>query len=234
MYQSIAKVYDYIFPQNDKQLAFIEGIQVIQPDDMILEVGCATGNLTDLLHRKSKNIIGIDLDKDLLSYSQSKYPTYDNRYMNMLDIKDLEKQFDRVVCFGNTLVHLPNRDLVKDFFKSVHEQLNQTGLFIVQIINYDRIVNQNIHALATIDNDHINFKRDYVIHDNYVDFNTTLTIKKTQEVLEGSIPLLTLKKEELRTYLSEAGFTDIKFYGNLNAEALNENSVPLLFSCRKY
>ena len=65
-YESIAKVYDYIFPKNRKQLEFVESIKKISIEEKILDIGCATGNLTELLGEKTGNVVGIDLDKELL------------------------------------------------------------------------------------------------------------------------------------------------------------------------
>lgn len=233
MYSTIAKVYDYIFPQNPMQLSFIDKLSPIMKNHTIIEIGCATGNLTELLSRKSSHVIGIDLDDELLKVGNDKYPTLRLEKMNMLDINSLGQHFDKVLCFGNTLVHLPNRSLVQEFFHKVCESLSIEGAFIVQIINYDRIINKNVDHLATISNEHIEFVRKYDLNNTVVHFNTELTIKESGQVINNSIPLLTLRKDEIEEMLTRAGFKDIVFYGNLKAEPLTDASVPLLFSCRK-
>jgi len=233
MYKSIAKVYDYIFPQNINQLNFIDRIKPITKDEAILEIGCATGNLTELLCRKSNHVIGLDLDDTLLEEASKKYPDMEFVNENMLNISNLKTNFDRIVCFGNTLVHLPDRQAVQLFFKNVYNQLNNDGIFIVQIINYDRIITQNINHLPTIDNDHIKFTRDYDLKDGYVSFDTELLIKKTSQVIQSKLPLLTLQQNEIQTYLENAGFKDIQFYGNLKGDMIQSKDIPLLFSCNK-
>ncbi|MBI9012834.1 MAG: class I SAM-dependent methyltransferase [Clostridiales bacterium] len=233
MYKSIAKVYDYIFPQNINQLNFIDSIKPISKHETILEIGCATGNLTELLYTKSAHVIGLDLDDTLLEEASKKYPDMTFINENMLNISNLERNFDRIVCFGNTLVHLPDRDAVNLFFNRVYEQLNDSGLFIVQIINYDRIITHNINHLPTIENDHIKFTRDYDLKDGYVSFDTELLIKETSQVIKSKLPLLTLKQNEIQTYLENAGFKDIQFYGNLKGDKIQSTDIPLLFSCIK-
>jgi cyclopropane fatty-acyl-phospholipid synthase-like methyltransferase len=233
MYTTISSVYDYIFPQNPKQLSFIESIQAIDRDEKIIEIGAATGNLTDLLMSKSTNVIGLDLDEGLLNVAKKKYPSYQFVHKNMLEINQMGTHFDKVICLGNTLVHLPNRDLVQEFFNAVYGSLNKDGYLITQIINYDRILEDNINHLSTIDNQHIKFKRNYVLHDDYLDFNTELLIKSSDQMIENSIPLLTLRREEIRQMLIKSGFTNIKFYGGLDGSQVTSNSVPLLFSCQK-
>ena len=70
-------------------------------------------------------------------------------------------------------------------------------------------------------------------HNGYVDFNTELTIKSSDQTIINSIPLLTLTQEELTDMLSVIGFKALKFYGNLNGDNITESSIPLLMSCKK-
>ena len=162
-YESIAKVYDYIFPKNRKQLEFVESIKKINSKEKMLDIGCATGNLTELLGEKTRNIIGIDLDKELLKEAKDKHPNLNFENMNMLEINEKfeENSFERVVSFGNTLVHLDSREEVEEFFQKVYKTLKFNGFFIVQIINYNRIIEKNIKNLPTIDNEKVKFVRDY-------------------------------------------------------------------------
>lgn len=233
-YQSIASVYDFIFPQNKKQLSFIEKIIPLNHTDRILDIGCATGNLTALLKSKTPHVIGLDLDSDLLDQARIKYPHYDFIEENMLYINErFSEKFNHIISFGNTLVHLPSRDDVQIFFNQVYKLLNSDGYFITQIINYDRIISKSIDHLPTIDNDHIKFVRTYNHHKDYVDFVTELTIKDSQQIISNSIPLLALRKKELESMLKKSGFVDILFYGNLDGDALTDQDTPLIFSCKK-
>ena len=234
-YESIASVYDFIFPQKRKQLTLIEKISAIQKDEAILDIGCATGNLTALLSEKSDSVIGIDLDRQLLDIAKEKHPAieFHREDMLLLDDKFQEQTFDRVVSFGNTLVHLSSRDNVKEFFRLVYKLLKNNSRFIVQIINYDRVLSKNISFLPTIENDNIRFVRKYNVHSNHksLDFNTELTIKETGRVLKNQIALLALRRNEIQDFLVDAGFRDIRFYGDIDGRDVSEDSVALLFSC---
>ena len=114
----------------------------------------------------------------------------------------------------------------------VHSVLKNGGVFLAQIINYDRIIKQNICGLPTLDNDHVNFVREYVYHSEggFVEFKTQLRIKFNDQVIENNIPLLTLTGQELVKYLQAAGFVDVRLYGDLEGNDLTEFSMPLLFS----
>ena len=193
-YESIAKVYDYIFPKNRKQLEFVESIKKISNEEKILDIGCATGNLTELLGEKTRNIVGIDLDKELLKEAKEKHPNLNFENMNMLKINEKfeENSFDRVVSFGNTLVHLDSREEVEEFFQKVYKTLKFNGFFIVQIINYNRVIEKNIKNLPTIDNEKVKFVRDYEYDKSIgkVDFITELTIKEANLNIKSLIKIL--------------------------------------------
>ena len=236
-YESIAKVYDYIFPKNRKQLEFVESIKKISNEEKILDIGCATGNLTELLGEKTRNIVGIDLDKELLKEAKEKHPNLNFENMNMLKINEKfeENSFDRVVSFGNTLVHLDSREEVEEFFQKVYKTLKFNGFFIVQIINYNRVIEKNIKNLPTIDNEKVKFVRDYEYDKSIVkvDFITELTIKEANLNIKNNIKLLALTKIEIQKFLGEIGFRNIEFYGNFERRELSDNSEALIFVAQK-
>ena len=236
-YESIAKVYDYIFPKNRKQLEFVESIKKISIEEKILDIGCATGNLTELLGEKTRNIVGIDLDKELLKEAKEKHPNLNFENMNMLKINEKfeENSFDRVVSFGNTLVHLDSREEVEEFFQKVYKTLKFNGFFIVQIINYNRIIEKNIKNLPTIDNEKVKFVRDYEYDKSIgkVDFITELTIKEANLNIKNNIKLLALTKIEIQKFLGETGFRNIEFYGDFEGRELSDNSEALIFVAQK-
>ena len=236
-YESIAKVYDYIFPKNRKQLEFVESIKKISNEEKILDIGCATGNLTELLGEKTRNIVGIDLDKELLKEAKEKHPNLNFENMNMLKINEKfeENSFDRVVSFGNTLVHLDSREEVEEFFQKVYKTLKFNGFFIVQIINYNRVIEKNIKNLPTIDNEKVKFVRDYEYDKSIgkVNFITELTIKEANLNIKNNIKLLALTKIEIQKFLGETGFRNIEFYGDFEGRELSDNSEALIFVAQK-
>jgi len=236
-YESIAKVYDYIFPKNRKQLEFVESIKKISSEEKILDIGCATGNLTELLGEKIGNVVGIDLDKELLKEAKDKHPNLNFENMNMLEVNEKfeENSFDRVVSFGNTLVHLDSREEVEEFFQKVYKTLKFNGFFIVQIINYNRIIEKNIKNLPTIDNEKVKFVRDYEYDKSIgkVDFITELTIKEANLNIKNNIKLLALTKIEIQKFLGEIGFRNIEFYGDFEGRELSDNSEAVIFVAQK-
>ncbi len=186
-YKSISESYDYIFPYNSMQKDFVLSMAGFKnaSDISVLDIGCGTGNLTIELARKFNHVTGIDLDEDMVRIAQNKSEDVSNIEMISMNMMDISEQFgieskDIILTFGNTLVHLNDVTLIKTFLKRAYEVLKEKGIFLAQIINYDRILDNKIKGLSTIENEHIRFERLYNYKENpkTIAFDTVLTLKK--------------------------------------------------------
>jgi len=239
-YESIAKYYHHIFPYNKMHIDFIKKCDKQNLNSSsILDIGCAIGDLSLKLANDFKKVIGIDLDKGMINTATEKGKTKNNlefRYENMLNIRETfgDSSFDIIACFGNTLVHLESEEMVGDLFHKAKSVLKPNGKLLFQIINYDRIIDQDIRSLPTIENDTIKFERNYKYHkeQNKVDFETILSIKESKDQIKNCIPLLALRKSNIETLLSKTGFKEIQFFGNFKREPLTENSMPLIVEAK--
>ncbi|WP_321298486.1 class I SAM-dependent methyltransferase [Marinifilum fragile] len=235
-YQSISKYYQYIFPLNKMQLDFIGKNHPQAKDQLsILDIGCAIGDLSMELAKTYQKVIGIDLDKGMIDQAIRKGKNYKNLEFHLQNMLELDtafesNSFDIIACFGNTLVHLNSDDEVLQFFQNAKAVLKKDGKLLFQIINYDRIIDQKIDHLPTIENDVIKFERNYKYHPSQekVDFETILSIKENKNSIRNCIALLALRKSKVEELLQKAGFTNISFFGNFKRENLTENSMPLI------
>jgi SAM-dependent methyltransferase len=235
-YESISKYYHHIFPLNRMQLQFIESSHSKASSELsILDIGCAIGDLSLELAESYQKVTGIDLDQGMMAKANEKGKNFNNldfQLQNMLELESDfgQKSFDIIACFGNTLVHLNSEEEVLMFFTNAKATLKKDGKLLFQIINYDRIIDQHIDHLPTIDNDFIKFERNYQYHENNgkVDFETILTIKSSNDRIKNCIPLLAIRKASIESLLKEAGFANISFFGNFKRDPLTENSMPLI------
>lgn len=239
-YKSIAPYYDYIFPPSPLQVKFIESISGSLEGSKILEVGGGTGNLAMLLGEQGAEVDGIDLDDEMIAYARKKAERQDNINffgMDMLQISEKwnANTFDAVVSFGNTIVHLDDLLQVRSFFSMARQVIKSGGHLIVQIINYDRILDQQVEGLPTIENKEIKFQRFYDLRklQEKIDFRTYLKIKKSGEGIQNVVELFPLRQREIQTLLDECGYEDIRFFGSFSGQPFTEESVPLIFSARK-
>lgn len=242
-YDSIAQYYDFIFDPEDSAEC-IDGFYLKSVPAKILDIGCATGSLACGLAALGHCVTGIDLDGKMISIAARKRDEkrLNAEFMsaNMLDIARLfeKNKFGAAVCVGNTIVHLDDAERIREFFVSVYEILRPGGVFIAQILNYDRILSKKIEKLALIENDIIKFERYYDLdvekHGGRIIFKTRLTVKKNGAVIENEAPLYPAKKLEIFEALGSAGFVEAGFYSDIDKTPFSvETSGPLAFSAIK-
>jgi len=239
-YESISANYHHIFPLSKAQITFTRQSFIETKPLELLDIGCGIGELSFELSRHFKKVDAIDLDESMIQRAEQDVGTKtDNLNFNVLNMLEIEKNFgarslDAIVCFGNTLVHLDGPEQIFDFFKQSKTILKSDGKLLLQIINYDRIIDQNINCLPTIENDEIKFVRNYRLHPDHkkLDFQTMLTIKRTNKTIENTIELYPLRSSEINQMLLEAGFTKIFFFGNFKRETFSKDSIPLVVEAR--
>ena len=237
-YTRISKYYNDIFPLNQVQISFVLSCSSESEKMKLLDVGCGTGGLAIALSSEYESVSAIDTNGDMLEIarntSSAKHIDFQNCGMLGIDKDFDDSSFDTVLCFGNTIVHLQNLKDIELFFRKVKHLLKPDGKFLFQLINYDNILDNNLVGLPTIENDRIKFERNYNLNENgLIDFTTILTIKKTNEMLESNVKLFPIRKSQIETALTDAGFGIVKAYSSFKKDLYNPQSLPLVFECSK-
>ncbi len=238
-YTSISNTYSQIFPYNPAQLQFATRNVVDLTGQQILDIGCATGELAFQLAKSGAEVTGIDLNEDLLQQAKTGkvHPNLIFQKGDMLELQNdfQSKSFSTVICFGNTLVHLPSRELILEMLQGVYMILKPGGFFLLQILNYDYILSEPVTELPLIETENITFFRRYVFEENspLISFQTELYLKKEGEVVKNETFLFALKSNELRELLNNAGFEDIKFFSNFKEEPFGGKHLPLVAKVAK-
>ncbi|MCI8278694.1 class I SAM-dependent DNA methyltransferase [Staphylococcus xylosus] len=97
----------------------------------ILDIGCGTGSLTSLFN-EFKQVTGMDLSVDMLSIAAQKSSHVNWLEGDMTDFQ-LDKSFDVITIFCDSLNYLPETDDVVATFKRVFEHLDNKGVFMFDV-----------------------------------------------------------------------------------------------------
>ena len=232
-YETIAPYYDLIFPHNavktDFALSFVH-----KTPAKILDVGCATGSFCMDLSGRGNRTTGVDLDKNLISLAEEKARREDQavnfQVRSMLNLREAfgSENFDLITCVGNTLVHLQTLSEMEDFFNSVHDLLSADGALILQTVNYDKVLAGNMTELPTIENDRIQFIRNYQFYEKRIGFKTKLQDKVNNRYIENEVELYPLRSDELKSLLQITGFDRIQLFGNFKKDPFTGSSPAMI------
>jgi len=229
-YEDISSYYDLIFPVSKVKVDFLA--KNINTGKKVLDIACGTGGYSIELANKGYELTAIDLDQEMINKLKEKESNINFMQGNMLNLKEkVSDKYDFAYCIGNSLVHLKNDKEIRKFLTDLKSLLNESGKFLIQIINFDRILSKNIDSLPTITDDSIglSFKRiyDYNKAENIINFKTTL--KVNDDKLENNIPLYPILSDKLTSLLKEAGFTKVELLGDFKgSEYDKDSSYPLV------
>ncbi|MFZ7134085.1 MAG: class I SAM-dependent methyltransferase [Eubacteriales bacterium] len=220
-YNEIAKYYDDIFSTGEAQVAFLKEV-IGSPPKEVLDIACGTGGYSIPLAQQGHHLSSVDLDHEMIQTLKSKVERLQIQLEaiqgNMLNLDNKGKKYDAAFCIGNSIVHLQSIEEIAQFIKNVKNVLKKNGKFILQIINYDRILKYHVKSLPTIENKNIplSFERlyDYQQENNKVNFKTILRVEGKE--IQNEIPLYPLLSGELLDILDSLGFYPISLYGDFN------------------
>ncbi|MFV0381535.1 MAG: class I SAM-dependent methyltransferase [Breznakia sp.] len=224
MYHNYAKYFDKIFPAKKGTIDFLD---TYLRGETVLDIGCGSGGYAIALHQKGYTLKGIDLDEEMIRYAKAKDASIAFTTQNMLTMDDTK--FHSIYCIGNTLVHLPSKQDIQAFLNTCFKKAEHC--LLLQIINYDRVLDQHIIALPTIENEEVRFERKYAFKKDKVVFSSTL--RAPQKQYHNSVELIPLRKQELEDMLQEAGFQNIQSFSGFQEEAFHENSYALVIVANK-
>jgi glycine/sarcosine N-methyltransferase len=234
-YQGIAEYYDDIFRFDESQKRFLERWAV--PNDVrhlrILDIGCGTGELALQMSMTGTEFTGIDSDRKMIHIAEKKRKMAELknvrfRSADMTRLKALfpVKKFNSILCMGNTMVHLPDFEAIGKFFLSVHGRLVPDGLFIFQIMNYEKILRTKPAGLPTIENDRIRFERTYIYDPvpGKIRFDMDLTIQTDGRKITSSTILVPATLHDLEPLWLKAGFRSEQIIGDFSGKPYDPQS----------
>ena len=223
------------------------------PPLALLDIGCGTGGLYHALETAYPGGItytGIDLDRAMIAKAQAKSTSLPSPpapatpaefiEMDMLNVgqRFAHGRFAVVTCVGNTLVHLPDEDSILTLLRGVFSVLRPGGEFILQILNYDHILDTPVTALPIIDKGSVRMERSYLLTDSgHLEFRIELSQPESEGV--GTPPrstmhlLYPIRKYALLRLLRQARFIIEGVYRSAGKEPLELESLPLYVFCRR-
>lgn len=204
----------------------------------IVELGCGTGTLAAVLAQRGYQMTAVDLSPDMLSVAAEKCEGLDVQLVCQdMSRLTLPAQTDAVICCLDSLNYVTRPSLVQRTFKRVYDALKPGGLFLFDV--------KTPFALEGADG------QVYIDENDEVYCVWRGEYDKRRRICGYGIDLFVLQEDdswlrdgeyheeyaytmdELSGWLSDAGFRQIKQFGNLKLSAPKENEERVFFTARK-
>lgn len=138
-YTDFAYIYDNLIGQDyEKWADYIEEIFKInnKAPKLVLDLGCGTGSITNILAKRGYDMIGIDMSVDMLNIAREKAMEQELDVLYLCqDIREFELYgtVDAIICTLDVLNYITEPEELEQVFALVKNYLNPDGIFIFDI-----------------------------------------------------------------------------------------------------
>jgi SAM-dependent methyltransferase len=139
-------------PRIEREGPFLLRLLGAAPDPSVLDAGCGTGEHTAFFAGRGCRAVGLDRSEAMLAKAREHEAAGAARFVlgDVLDARTAladEAPFGLAVCLGNMLPHLHDVGELERFVRSMASVLLPDGILLVQLLNYRRILDQEIRHL---------------------------------------------------------------------------------------
>ena len=212
------------------------------PGKTVLDLACGTGSLTRELAGRGYEMIGVDLSPDMLAEAAEKNRDADGIppmfLCQSMDKLDLYGTIDACVCCLDSVNYVTSPKLLQKAFERVHLFLMPGGLFLFDINTPEKLAGLDGQVfLDETEDTYCVWRAEYSkrrrICSYFMDIfrldEETGLWERGEELHEE----YAYTPQELEEYLLQAGFTDIRQYGNLKLRAPVPGEDRIFFTARK-
>ena len=234
-----AELYDLQYRHYDDDFHFYKNL-VTNYGGPVLEIGIGTARLTTHLVKTGYKIIGIDISKEMLTKAKEKINEL--KLNELVELKqadmqsfELAQKFSTIIMPFNAFAHAYTIKAQDKTLSTVKKHLKTGGVFALDMfnpnfVNLDRLkiveewqnlagINSELFVYQSVDKDsQIITSRYYLdtVKDNKVERKTAYLRQRYYH------------RFELERALANAGFNNIKFYGDFNKNRYNRSMPHLI------
>ena len=237
-YNGFADKYDLMISDKryNAEIPFFEKIFKEYKVKSILDCACGTGWHAIKFQELGFEATGCDISKDMITKAKSNSSSVDffQADFKKLD-KSIDKNFDCVICWGNSLSHeLEEKDILSAL-KNMYNALNDKGIVVVQIRNLPILIKENKRIFPM--HFHKEPNGDVKLFIYVLDFCKTKTTYNVISVIESDgVPKFEVNSsdyrivscDELKSLMIKAGFKNLKAYGDFQFTKFNKNSDDII------
>lgn len=242
-YEALAGCYDALTGdvQYEKRAAYLMRLlrRAKRKVETVLDLACGTGTMTCLLAEQGYEMIGVDLSEDMLAEAMNKAFELEEERRPLLLQQSMTKlrlfaPVDAVVCCLDSLNYLTSPKAVQSTFRRVYENLQSGGIFVFDVntvYKFEQLDGQVF--LDETEDSYCVWRAAYSRRSRTITYGMDLFRERRDGAWNRTLEEhceRAYTREELTQWLAEAGFTDIRFFGDLSRSEPKEEELRMYVS----
>ncbi len=187
--------------------------------NLVLDLGCGTGTLTELLYRKGYDMIGVDFSQEMLNIALSKKEQSGSDILYLCqDMRELDlfSTVGTVISACDSVNYLLEEEEVVETFRLINNYLYPGGVFIFDfntVYKYEQVIGDTTIAENREDCSFIwdNF---YHADERINEYDLTIFVKEGKEGLFRKFTETHYQRgytlEEMKSFVKKAGLAFVK------------------------
>jgi SAM-dependent methyltransferase len=245
-YEGFAEVYDLFMdniPYKDWS-DYVSGIlkEYGIEDGLILDLGCGTGSLTELLAERGYDMIGVDHSEDMLQIAMDKRAESGNDILYLMqDMREFELYgtVRAVISICDCMNYILEQKDLTQVFKLVNNYLDPGGIFIFDLNTVFKYENLMGESTIAEDREDCSF-----IWDNFYDkesgineYGLSLFIKQEDDLYRKHTECHYQRAytiDEIKQSIKDSGMEFVAAYDAFTREPVKESSERIYFIVREH
>lgn len=212
------------------------------PGNTVLDLACGTGSLTRELAQRGYEMIGVDLSPEMLAEAAEKNQDVDGIppifLCQSMDKLDLYGTIDACVCCLDSVNYVTDPKKLQKAFERVYLFLMPGGVFLFDINTPEKLRGLDGQVfLDETEDAYCVWRAEYSKRSRICSyFMDIFRLDEETGLWERGEELhreRAYEPQELVEYLTQAGFQDIRQYGNLKMRAPKSGEDRIFFTARK-
>ena len=205
----------------------------------VADLACGTGSATKILVERGYRVTAVDLSEDMLTEAMDKCADLENLpafvHQNLAELR-LPRAVDMAVCFLDSLDYILDPNDCAAAIRQTYRALNPGGIFIFDVNTPEKLRAMDGQVFLDEDDDvYCVWRGEFDEDTNICSYGMDL-FQREGEIWHRSFEEhqeYAYSIEQLKTYLKNAGFTQIKVWADREFTAPREGEQRVWFQARK-
>jgi SAM-dependent methyltransferase len=206
----------------------------------VLDAACGGGELAHALAVSGSVVTAVESEQALLKNAKA-YSMKDKvpralqfESAPLLELPGKPGSYHVMLCLNNASSALKDESEYQSFFKQAATLLNKGGRLVMQLFNYDMLLDYKVRELPDLVNEETGIRVQRKLrlrNDGYLCMQTELSLLRidAKELTKQEIVIYPIRRLQIQKMLQDAGFVVVDFYGSVEGTTWQEDSPSTLF-----